>query len=91
MGVIHSTKAAYRHMAKSNDFGHIINMNSTTGHSVPHVTNAEKTWNLYPSSKHAMTAYTEVLQQELFALKNNKVRVSVGRNLTFFLNARSDL
>lgn len=85
LGVIHSTKAAYRHFKKSNDYGHIFNMNSTTGHIVPNYI-SEPNWNLYPSTKHAMTAYTEVLQQELHYAKNTKVRVSVSSVLCIFWN-----
>lgn len=77
IGVINSTKAAYRHLKKSGDYGHIINMNSTSGHSVPNIISTP-IWNVYTGTKHAMTTYTEVLQQELHYFRNNKVRVSVG-------------
>lgn len=33
-------------------------------------------WNVYPGTKHAVTASSEVLRQELNYLKNEKVRVS---------------
>lgn len=53
--------------------GHIVNMNSVVGHMVPILPNQ----NLYPASKHAVTAFTETLRLDLMKL-GSKIRVSVS-------------
>lgn len=75
-GMLFCTKAAFKIMKKTNDYGHIININSILGHGVPMIAHAPIT-NIYPATKHAMTATTEVLRQELNFLKNDKIKVSV--------------
>lgn len=61
-----------RLIKKSEDFGLVINVNSLAGHIVPF----GKGMNVYAPTKHAMTAFSEVLRQELVVLKNEKIRVS---------------
>lgn len=77
-GTLNCTKAAYRHLKKYDAIGHIININSVFGHGVPSF-GPEPNVNIYPGTKHAITATTEVLRQELNFLKNHKVKVTVRR------------
>lgn len=76
-GLMNTTKAAYRHLQKYDDYGHIINVNSIVGHNVVKF-GRKPVVNMYAASKYAVTATTEVLRQELNYLQNRKVRVSVG-------------
>lgn len=76
MGLLYSTRAAFRSM-KNRDFGQVININSTTGHFVPFPTEDVPSYNIYAGSKHAVTATTEVLRQELICSEyKNKIRVT---------------
>jgi NADP+-dependent farnesol dehydrogenase len=72
-GLIHCTQKAYRLMQKSGENGIIINIASVTGHGVPVL---DSKWNVYPGTKHAVRATTEVIRQELVKKNNNKIRVS---------------
>lgn len=72
-GLVHITRAIVSLMRKSNDYSIIININSTAGHYVPFINHA---WNLYPSTKFALTAFSEVLRQELIVQKLDKIRVT---------------
>lgn len=74
-GLLNSTKAAFRHLKKYDAYGHIIHVNSITGHNVVRF-GRKPVLNVYAGSKHAVTATTEVLRQELNYLQNHKVRVS---------------
>ncbi|KAF5302100.1 hypothetical protein FQR65_LT08651 [Abscondita terminalis] len=65
------TREAVNNMRKNNVDGHIIHINSLSGHRVPQ----SKLLNLYPASKHAVTALTETLRQELNSL-NLKIKIS---------------
>jgi len=75
-GLLQCTREAYRLMKQSDDHGLIININSILGHRI------SLPLNIYPASKHAVTALTETLRQELTATENNKVRVTVSRSLS---------
>ena len=76
-GLVNCTKFAFQLMKKLDDYGHIININSIYGHGVPIVSTDPRT-NVYSGTKHAITATTEIIRQELNFLKNKKVRVSVS-------------
>lgn len=76
-GLIYCTQATYRHLHKNDAEGHIININSIYGHGVPKFGDIPSI-NVYPATKHAVTATTEVLRQELNYLQNKKVKVSVN-------------
>jgi NADP+-dependent farnesol dehydrogenase len=60
-------------MEKSEDYGIIINIGSIAGHGVPFM---DFKFNVYPGTKHAVRATTEVLRQELVKKNNKKIRVS---------------
>ncbi|XP_026488591.1 farnesol dehydrogenase-like [Vanessa tameamea] len=60
-GMIMCTRKAVSSMRKRNFNGHIINVNSIAGHYVPF----KSSLNVYPSTKHAVTAFTTALNTEL--------------------------
>lgn len=67
-----TTRETVKIMHKHNIAGQIININSLAGHYVPNLRN----FNLYPASKHAVTAYTEVLRNDLIRM-GSKIKVTV--------------
>lgn len=72
LGLCAATKEAVNDMKKNNVDGHIIHINSVLGHYVAQVPFI----NVYPATKFAVTALTEVLRQELNNMKS-KIRVTV--------------
>lgn len=76
IGLTICTQQALKLMKESGvDDGHIIHINSVAGHTIPNIGNP--VMNVYPASKHAVTALTESLRQELVFLKS-KIRVTVS-------------
>lgn len=73
LGLCIATREALKSMKKNdiND-GHVIHINSVAGHWVPFFDGIS----IYPASKHAVTALTETLRQELIS-KGSKIRVTV--------------
>lgn len=72
-GAVHCAREAIRLMKKSDDYSIVININSIAGHSVYtglHISN------VYSPTKHALTAFSEILRQELIVSKCEKIRVS---------------
>lgn len=61
-------------MQKNNIDGHIINVNSVAGHQVPPVPFN----NVYPASKHAVTALTETLRHDLKTI-GSKIKSTVRK------------
>lgn len=72
-GLVHCTREAVRLIKKSDDYGLIVNVNSILGHSLPFY---ESSANVYPASKFAVTAISEVVRQELVLQGSEKIRVS---------------
>ena len=72
MGLCVATREAVKIMKANKIDGHIIHINSVAGHKVPNIPNM----NVYPASKHAVTALTETLRQELNSL-GLKIRITV--------------
>ncbi|XP_037938582.1 farnesol dehydrogenase-like [Teleopsis dalmanni] len=73
MGVAMCAREAFQSMKRRNVDGHIVNINSVAGHMVPQVLGI--TYNIYPATKHAVTAMSEVLRQE-FLLNQTKIKVT---------------
>lgn len=74
-GLVLCTKEAYKLMKTPGNCGYIININSVAGHSTAFP--AEYVLNVYPGTKHAVTAITDVLRRELTLLKNKDVKITV--------------
>ncbi|XP_055623912.1 farnesol dehydrogenase-like [Toxorhynchites rutilus septentrionalis] len=71
LGLVLCSREAFQSMSKRSVAGHIININSIEGHKVPFYPKA----NLYPASKHAVTAITETIRNELRA-EGTKIKVT---------------
>lgn len=71
-GLIHCTREAARLMKKSNDYGLVVNIGSIVGHIVPF----PNPFSMYPATKYAVRAFSEILRQELIVAGNDKIRVS---------------
>lgn len=77
-GLVLCTKKAVAIMKREKVIGaHIININSVCGHKVPYTAGHKPSLNIYPSTKYALTALTEVLRQE-FNHDNFKFKVTVS-------------
>lgn len=77
MGVFFCTREAYQSMKSRNIAGHVVNVNSIAGHCVPLIPGHSA--NIYPPSKHAVTAMTETYRQEFSSAGTDiKVTVSLG-------------
>jgi NADP+-dependent farnesol dehydrogenase len=77
-GLLLCTKEAFKLMKTRDGYGFIININSIVGHKVPFIAGVKPYSNIYSGTKHAVTAATEVLRQELIFMKNDRIRVSVS-------------
>jgi len=75
MGVFHCTREAIQSMRSRNVDGHIILINSIAGHHVPYFGPSSPSLNIYPATKHAITAMTEVIRQELQS-QGTKIKVT---------------
>lgn len=61
MGTVWCAREAFKSMTKRNVNGHIINMNSVVGHAIPFTGADIPAYNIYPATKYAVTATTEVM------------------------------
>lgn len=78
-GSIICTREAVQSMKRrSVSNGHVVLINSIFGHGVPFVQGADST-NIYPATKHALTATTEVLRQE-FIREGMQIKITVCLN-----------
>lgn len=73
-GMVNVTREAVRLIKKSDDYGMVISINDICGHFLP--TLEEESMNVYAPTKFALTAFSEVLRQELILQRNEKIRVS---------------
>lgn len=79
LGVVLCSREAFHSMQKRNVNGHIIHINSCAGHKIPYFVGLYPSFNIYPSTKYAVTAMTEVMRQELQNF-GTKVKVTVSKN-----------
>lgn len=73
-----ATREAVKIMKENKVDGHIIHMNSISGHIIPQL----KGTNIYFGTKHAITALTEVMRRELHAM-GTKIKVTVSVAVLF--------
>lgn len=77
LAVVLCTREAFWSMKKRSVNGHIIHINSHAGHKIPFFVGLYPSFNIYPSTKYAVTAMTEVMRQELQVF-DTKIKVSVS-------------
>lgn len=82
LGLVFCTREAVQSMQKRDFAGHIIHINSVTGHQVPYIAMPKFSFNIYPATKHAVTALTETLRQDLNKMKS-KIRVTVSLKIRY--------
>ncbi|KAH8394475.1 hypothetical protein KR222_011366 [Zaprionus bogoriensis] len=83
MGVIYCTQRAFRSMQQREVAGHVVLINSLTGHHIIHPPNDElQCLNMYPVSKHGITGLLEVMRQELQGLKTQIKVTSISPGVT---------
>lgn len=70
------SREAVQSMRQRNVDGHIVHINSGAGHKIPYFVGMYPSFNIYPSTKYAVTAMTEVMRQEL-QMFNTKIKVTV--------------
>lgn len=83
MGVVYCTQRAFQSMRQRNSAGHVVLINSIVGHYIFNpLPGSLQELNMYPATKHALTAMTELFRQEFRDLKT-QVKVTVSSRSTF--------
>lgn len=77
MGIIYCTRKAFNSMKSRDVEGHVININSIAGHKCLAGVFTQYSMNIYPATKFAVTAMTEILRQE-FDSQKTKIKVTVS-------------
>lgn len=75
MGVVFCVREAYQQMVEHKIDGHVVIVNSITGHKVPYFPG--RSMNIYAATKYAVTAMTETYRQE-FSNAGTNIKVTVS-------------
>lgn len=78
LGVVLCTREAFQSMKRRSVAGHIVMINSVSGHYVPYFAGTRDSMNIYQPSKHAVTAMIEVLRQE-FHSHGTEIKITVRK------------
>lgn len=73
--VVRCARLAFKSMEARGTLGYIININSIQGHGIVQVDNTFQI-GVYPGTKFAITATTEVIRRELVNANNKKIRIT---------------
>ncbi|XP_033225242.1 farnesol dehydrogenase-like [Belonocnema kinseyi] len=76
MGLLYCSQEAVKSMKESGQEGHLININSVTGHKL--ISNPGIFINVYGATKYAVTSLTESLELELIGSKIRTTSISPG-------------
>lgn len=79
-GLVFCTREAYKSMQARKFDGHIVNLNSIAGHGIPNIIPGTS-FNMYPPSKHCVTAINETLRCELRDLGTKIKTTSISPGL----------
>ncbi|KAH8414791.1 hypothetical protein KR215_004676 [Drosophila sulfurigaster] len=83
MGVIYCTQRAFRSMQQREVGGHVVLINSLTGHHIINPPGDElQCLNMYPITKHGISALLEVMRQELNGFKTQIKVTSISPGVT---------
>ncbi|KAH8283246.1 hypothetical protein KR044_000158 [Drosophila immigrans] len=83
MGVVYCTQRAFRSMQQREVAGHVVLINSLTGHHIIHPPGEQlQTLNMYPVSKHGISALLELMRQELSGFKTQIKVTSISPGVT---------
>ncbi|XP_016953834.1 farnesol dehydrogenase [Drosophila biarmipes] len=82
MGVVHCTQRAFESIKKRHSPGHVVLVNSIVGHYIFNpLPGSQQELNMYPATKHAVTALTEILRQEMRDFKTQVKVTSISPGL----------
>lgn len=79
LAVVLCTREAFHSMKSRGVDGHIVQINSYAGHKIPYFVGIYPSFNIYPSTKYAVTAMTEVLRQELQSF-GTRIKITVSND-----------
>lgn len=80
LGLCICTREAVNSMQRNSIAGHVVHINSISGHFVPPVPQM----NVYPATKYAVTALTETLRMELTDI-GSKIKITVCITLEYII------
>ncbi|XP_017100611.1 farnesol dehydrogenase [Drosophila bipectinata] len=82
MGVVQCTQRAFESLRERQVTGHVVLINSIVGHYLFNpLPGSQQELNMYPATKHALTALTELFRQELRDFKTQVKVTSISPGL----------